>query len=108
MPLQSSRRRFPTPDGRPVHCVVLLATPPGEENRHLQILGTLARTVGSDAVIQTQLFNAQTPAHAYEILNNEEAEVLGDFGFARGTYSSLLVPKAGGENIPIDGGVISR
>jgi PTS system fructose-specific IIC component len=65
---------FPTPDGRPVHCVVLLATPPKEQTRHLQILGMLARTVGSDAVIQTQLFNAQSPAHAYEILNNEEAE----------------------------------
>ncbi len=37
------------------------------------------------------------------VINNEEVEVLGDFGFARGTYSTLLVPKAGGEHIPIDG-----
>jgi Kef-type K+ transport system membrane component KefB/mannitol/fructose-specific phosphotransferase system IIA component (Ntr-type) len=65
---------FDTPDGRAVHCVVLLATPESERDRHLQVLATLARTVGSDATFQAQLFDAKSPAHAYEILHDEEAE----------------------------------
>jgi len=74
MGLSRAGLNVPTPDGRPLHCIVLLATPPEERDRHLQVLGTLARTVGSDAGIQTLLFNARSPAHAYEILNNEAAE----------------------------------
>jgi Kef-type K+ transport system membrane component KefB/mannitol/fructose-specific phosphotransferase system IIA component (Ntr-type) len=65
---------FDTPDGRKVHCVVLLATPDSERDRHLQVLATLARTVGSDETFQAQLFDAKSPAHAYEILHDEEAE----------------------------------
>ncbi len=34
---------------------------------------------------------------------NEESEVFGDFGFARGTYSALMVPKAGEEPVAVDG-----
>jgi ketosteroid isomerase-like protein len=37
------------------------------------------------------------------VIKNEEIQLSGNFGFARGTYSALLVPKAGGEEIPIDG-----
>ena len=69
---------FTTPDGLPVHCVVLLATPLGERDRHLEVLAALARTLGSDSSVQQQLFNAMSPAHAYEILNGEEAE---DFNY---------------------------
>jgi len=64
----------PTPDGRPLHCIVLLATPPDQRQRHLQVLAALARAVGSDPVVQSQLFNADSPAHAYEILHAEESE----------------------------------
>ncbi|TDJ07972.1 MAG: hypothetical protein E2O71_05670 [Deltaproteobacteria bacterium] len=63
-----------TPDGRPLHCVVLLATPRGERERHLAVLAALARTVGANPVIQQQLYNAKTPAHVYEILHVEETE----------------------------------
>ena len=69
---------FETPDDKPVHCVVLLATPEGQSERHIQILGMLARTIGSDPVVQTQLFNAKSPAHAYEILHKEKGE---DFNY---------------------------
>lgn len=64
---------FETPDGRPVHCVVLLATPKGQEERHLAVLAALARSVGSDADVQRQLFRARSAAHAYDVLHAEEA-----------------------------------
>lgn len=70
-----SRRglEFPTPDGEPVHCMVVLATPPDQRQRHLEVISTLARVVGNDPDIQTRLFNARSPAHAYDILHEEEA-----------------------------------
>ena len=64
---------FETPDGQPVHCMVLLATPPGERQRHLEVLATLARTIGTDSDVQSRLFEARSPAHAYDILHEEEA-----------------------------------
>ena len=69
---------FETPDDHPVHCIVLLATPMGERERHLEVLAALARTVGSDLAVQQQLYNAKSPAHAYEILHGEETE---DFNY---------------------------
>ncbi|MFQ5513209.1 MAG: cation:proton antiporter [Myxococcota bacterium] len=75
-----SRRglHFDTPDGRPVHCIVLLATPRGERDRHLEVLAALARTLSVDSGIQQRLFSARSPAHAAEILHGEEAE---DFNY---------------------------
>lgn len=69
---------FETPDGRPVHCVVVLATPDNERDRHLEVLAALARAIGSDPTIQRQLFDCKSPAHAYEILHAEESE---DFNY---------------------------
>ena len=69
---------FPTPDGHPVHCMVLLGTSPEERDRHLQVLAALARTVGSDPRVQGQLFDATSAAHAYEVLHGEESE---DFNY---------------------------
>ncbi len=69
---------LPSPDGEPIHCMVLLATPVGERDRHLEVLAALARTVGADLAVQQQLYNARSPAHAYEILHGEETE---DFNY---------------------------
>lgn len=78
---------LPTPDGYPLHCVVLLATPEGERERHLEVLAALARTVGADPVLQQQLYSADTPAHAYEILHGEETEDFNYFLDEEGTGS---------------------
>jgi mannitol/fructose-specific phosphotransferase system IIA component (Ntr-type) len=78
MGLSREGLHFETPDDRPVHCMVLLATPRGERERHLEVLAALARTLGSDPNIQQQLYSATTPAHAYEILHGEETE---DFNY---------------------------
>ena len=69
---------FDTPDGKPVHCMVLLGTSPEERDRHLQVLATLARTVGLGPDFQDQLFNATSPAHASELLHGDEYE---DFNY---------------------------
>jgi Kef-type K+ transport system membrane component KefB/mannitol/fructose-specific phosphotransferase system IIA component len=69
---------FDTPDGQPIHCMVLLGTAPDERDRHLQVLAALARTVGTDLDFQDRLFNAKSAAHACEILHGEESE---DFNY---------------------------
>ncbi len=63
---------IPTPDGIPLHCIVLLATPPNQRDRHLAVLAALARALGSDPNIRHQLFNAKSAAHAYYILQAQE------------------------------------
>jgi mannitol/fructose-specific phosphotransferase system IIA component (Ntr-type) len=71
--ISSRGLHFDAPDGRPVHCMVLLATPGHERGRHLEVLAALARAIGSDRGIQQQLYHARTPAHAYDLLHAEEA-----------------------------------
>ena len=53
---------------------MVLATPAGEENRHLAVLTALAKAIGTDRGRQLALFAADTPAHAYELLHAEEAQ----------------------------------
>jgi len=78
MALSRDGLEFETPDGRPVHCLVLLGTAPTERERHLQVLAALARTVGTDRAFQDQLFYSKSAAHAYELLHGEESE---DFNY---------------------------
>lgn len=63
---------FDTPDGQPVRCLILIATPASARDRHLEVLAALARAVGSDAAIRDQLYDAKSPAHAYELLHARE------------------------------------
>ena len=65
---------FDTPDHRPVHCMVLLATPQNMRDRHLEVVGALARTIGHDPNLQHLLFGARSPAHVCEILRHEAFE----------------------------------
>jgi Kef-type K+ transport system membrane component KefB/mannitol/fructose-specific phosphotransferase system IIA component len=65
---------FDTPDHIPVHCMVLLATPQNMRDRHLEVVGALARTIGHDPNLQHMLFGARSPAHVCEILRHEAFE----------------------------------
>jgi mannitol/fructose-specific phosphotransferase system IIA component (Ntr-type) len=65
---------FETPDGQPIHCMVLLATPPDLRDQHLEVLAALARSIGHDRNLQGQLFSARTPAHVCYILQAEAFE----------------------------------
>lgn len=68
-----------TPDGIPVHCMVLLATPSNQRQRHLEVLAALARTVGKDPGFRDRLFHVQSAAHACELLSSKEAAALNYF-----------------------------
>ena len=70
---------FDTPDGKPVHCIVLLATPPSMRDRHLEVLATLARTIGRDRSLRQQLFTARSPAHVCEVLRHEAFESMNTY-----------------------------
>ena len=72
--ISSRGLNFETPDGEPVHCMVLLATPPSQRNHRLEVMAAFAKAILSDRSIESQLYNAKTPAHAYELLHQEEAE----------------------------------
>lgn len=74
MGVSSRGLAFETPDGEPVHCIVLLGTSRDHNERHLQILATLARALGTDPWIQDRVFHATTAAHAAEVLHGEESE----------------------------------
>lgn len=70
---------FDTPDGEPVHCMVVLATPENERERHLQVLAALARAVAGDQNVKRQLFTVDTAAHAWELLHTGDAEQFNDY-----------------------------
>lgn len=70
---------FETPDGRPVHAVLLLATPEKERKRHLEILAAFAHAITHDENLCEQLYHARSAAHAYSVLHADEAEDLNYF-----------------------------
>ncbi len=67
------------PDHRPVHAVLLLATPESERSHHLEILAAFATAITRDVNMREQLYHARNPARAYEILHAEDAEDLNYF-----------------------------
>jgi mannitol/fructose-specific phosphotransferase system IIA component (Ntr-type) len=70
---------FDTPDGMPVHCMVLLATPPTQRDHRLEVIAAFAKAILTDRSIETQLYHARSPAHAYELLHHDEAEDFNQF-----------------------------
>lgn len=62
--------RCETPDDRPLRCIVLLATPPSERDRHLLVLGALARKIRSDG-LRRALYAANSPAEAHRVLHGD-------------------------------------
>jgi len=67
--------KFDTPDGEPIHCIVLLATPRGQRDRHLAVLAALARKIGADASVQDELYAATSAAHVYQILHDDSEDL---------------------------------
>ncbi len=67
------------PDGRPVHAVLLLATPKTDRKRHLEVLAAFATAITRDVNLREQLYHARSAAHAYNILHADEAEDINYF-----------------------------
>ena len=72
MGISSDGLHFKSLDGKPVHCMVLILTPTSMPERHLEVLSALSRAIGTDRTIQQQLYHADSPAHAYELLHVNE------------------------------------
>jgi fructose PTS system EIIBC or EIIC component len=70
---------FKTPDGRPIHAVLLLATPENERERHLEILAAFAHLITHDENLCEQLYHARSAAHAYNVLHADDAEDINYF-----------------------------
>ena len=77
--ISSEGLNIETPDGMPVHCMVLIATPPSQRDHRLEVTAAFARAIMSDRGIEMQLYHTRTPAHAYEILHHEESEDFNHF-----------------------------
>lgn len=67
------------PDNRPVHAVLLLATPESERSRHLEVLAAFATAITRDVNLREQLYHARSAAHAYDILHADETAELNYF-----------------------------
>ena len=66
----------PTRDGEPVHCIVLLATPTGSGDRHVEVVAALVRAIGSDRSLEHALYHARDPREAFQILHaTDEADL---------------------------------
>lgn len=77
--ISSEGLNFNTPDGRPVHAVLLLATPVTERTKHLEVLAAFARAITGDVNLREQLYHARSAAHAYDVLHADEAEDINYF-----------------------------
>ena len=60
------------PDGKGVQVVIMVATPEGLENLHIQLLGAISQIFATDSTITNRLVGAKTPAEVYEILQSKE------------------------------------
>lgn len=67
------------PDGRPVHAVLLLATPMADRRRHLEVLAAFATAITRDVNLREQLYHARSAAHAYDVLHADDAEDINYF-----------------------------
>ena len=71
--ISSKGLRLGAPDGRPVHAVLLLATPETDRKRHLEVLAAFATAITRDVNLREQLYHARSAAHAYDVLHADEA-----------------------------------
>ncbi len=77
--ISSKGLRLGAPDGRPVHAVLLLATPKSDRKRHLEVLAAFATAITRDHNLAEQLYHARSAAHAYNVLHADEAEDINYF-----------------------------
>lgn len=59
-------------DGEPVEIIILIATPEGMDNLHVQLLGAVAKIFTEDPLYQKRLLTAKSAAEVYDLLQNKE------------------------------------
>ena len=70
---------FDSIDNKPVHIIIMIATPEDSYDLHLNVLANVARIFGHEHHIKERLLDARTPAQVFEILQSEEVERLNPF-----------------------------
>ena len=72
--LSSKGLQLGAPDDRPVHAVLLLATPEVDRRRHLLVLAAFSQELIGDPLMRAELYHARSAAQAYDVLHHEDAE----------------------------------
>ena len=70
---------FDSLDGKPVHIVILVATPRANYDMHLQVLANIAKIFGHNPQIKDQIIKAKSSEEVFEILQAEEIENLNPY-----------------------------
>lgn len=66
-------------DGQAVEIVILIATPEGMENLHVQLLGTLAKIFAIDPTYQKKIIASKSAAELYDLLQQKEIRDLNSY-----------------------------
>ena len=64
---------FQSVDNKPVHLVVLLASPPDRPADHIQALGRVSRVL-ADPVTRKRAYTASSAAELYQLLKEGESK----------------------------------
>jgi mannitol/fructose-specific phosphotransferase system IIA component (Ntr-type) len=80
---------FGAPDGQPVRCIVMLATPDGEASRHLAVLAAFARLFTTEEELRSELVNARSPEEVIELLRSDQASAVNYAFQSRGRTTQL-------------------
>lgn len=70
---------FNSMDGKPVHIIIMIATPRENYDLHLQVLANISKIFGSHPHIKEDIINCRKPEEVFEILQAEEVELLNPF-----------------------------
>ncbi len=65
-----------SPDKKPTHMVILVATPPNHEEQHLGVLATISQLFRHESVTDRGLHLAKNATEVYEVLADEEFQSL--------------------------------
>ena len=69
---------FDALDGIPVRLVVMIATPEGQDHKHLEVIAAISRMM-QNPEIREAIFEAKTAEQIHEIIDSEEAETFNYF-----------------------------
>lgn len=70
---------FDSLDDKPVHIIILIATPKQNYDLHLKVLANIAKIFGHHPHIKDQIIKSKSPEEVFEILQTEEIESLNPY-----------------------------
>jgi len=70
---------YETPDGIPIHIIIMIAIPESKIDHHLEVLAAISRIFGRDAFVREQIIHAKHPSCVIEILNHGVNEQINYF-----------------------------